>query len=118
MKDPRVEQHRVASQGTYRLASGEPQTRVDLTVTALTDPLASRVAPHGLIGQGFDGRYIEGQKDDYVPDGNGMVITTAQGEGAIEGAVADYVVDSPFSTAFAFGRFSASEAPPRQLHVL
>jgi hypothetical protein len=30
--------------------------------------------------------------DDYVPDRNGLFVTVAQGEGAIEGEVADYLV--------------------------
>ena len=32
----------------------------------------------------------EGQKDHYTPDKNGVVVTSAQGEGAIEGTFHDY----------------------------
>lgn len=107
--------------GTYRtVADNTRRTRVDVSVAALVDPLAARVAPHGLIGQGFDGLHIEGKKDDYVPDAHGVFVTSAQGEGAIEGSVGDYVVDrkDPFSTAFKFGRFDAAAAPPRDISQL
>ena len=69
---------------------------------------------------GFDGLHIEGRKDDYVPDAKGVFTTSAQGEGAIEGAVGDYVVGTsdPFSTIFKFGRFDASVAPPRDTSKL
>ena len=41
--------------GTHRLASdGSRQMHLDVGVIALTDPLLSRVAPHGIIGQGFN----------------------------------------------------------------
>ena len=107
--------------GTYRtVGDGARRTRVDISVAALVDPLAARVAPHGLIGQGFDGLHIEGNKDDYVPDAHGVFVTSAQGEGAIEGSVGDYVVDrkDPFSTAFKFGRFDAVAAAPRDISQL
>ena len=41
------------SPGTYRLAiNAERRTRVDVAITALTDPLAAPVAAHGILGQG------------------------------------------------------------------
>ena len=55
-------------------------------MVALTDPLAARVAPHGLLGQEFDGLHIDGKRDDYVPDAEGIFTTSAQAEGAIEGS--------------------------------
>ena len=42
------------------------------------------------VGAGFDGLHIDGKTDDYVPDKNGAFVTSAQGEGAIEGVVEDY----------------------------
>jgi hypothetical protein len=108
----------VMKPATYRTVDGERKTRLDLSVVALADPLAARVAPHGLLGQGFDGLRIEGKKDDYVPDKGGVFVTTAQGEGAIEGSVADYVVASPFATDFKFGRFGKLAAPPRNVSEL
>jgi hypothetical protein len=108
-----------AQAGTYRpalhggAAVGPLHYRVDVGAKALRDPLASPVAPHGVIGQGFDGRHIDGKKDSYAPDQNGVFTTSAQGEGAIEGTVKDYIVASPFATEFKFGRFDKERAPPR-----
>ena len=50
----------------------------------------------------------------------GVFTTSAQGEGAIEGSVEDYIVDpkDPFSTAFKFGRFEATVALPRNISQL
>ena len=112
--------------GTFRpvlhdaLALGPPHNRVDVGITALTDPRAARVAPHGIIGQGFDGRHIDGKKDDYVPDAHGVFVTSAQGEGGLEGTAADYVVapSDPFSAAFRFGRFDRVSAQPRDISKL
>ena len=56
--------------------------------------------------------------DDYRPDKDGVFTTTAMGEGAIEGSVADYEVQAPFETSFRFGRFSAERAPPRDVSEL
>ena len=55
-----------------------------------------------------------------MPDAQGVFATSAQGEGAIEGVVGDYVVDSedPFSTKFKFGRFDATAAAPRDVSQL
>lgn len=107
--------------GTYNTAAdGARKTRVDVAITALTNPLAAAVAPHGILGQGFDGRHIEGVKDNYVPDASGVFRTSAQGEGAIEGKITDYLIDpmNPFSTNFLFGRFDKSSAPPRDTRRL
>ena len=87
-------------------------------MVALTDPLVALVAPHGLLGQGFDGLHIDGKMDNYVPDERGVFTTYAQGEGAIEGSVEDYIVDRPFSTDFKFGRFDAATALPRDVSHL
>jgi len=106
---------------THRnVADGARKTHIDVGVTALADPLASPVAPHGLLGQGFDLVHVDGKVDDYVPDAKGVFVTSAQGEGAIEGTLSDYVVDpeDPFSTQFKFGRFHSVKAPPRNISAL
>merc|ERR1712166_1504559 len=108
--------------GTYRTAGdGVRQTRIDCSIKALTDPLNEKVGPHGLLGQGFDSKYINGKVDDYVPDKNGLFTTSAQGEGAIEGAIQDYAIvpqSDPFSTTFKFSRFDKKFAPPRDTSKL
>ena len=103
---------------TYRTVDGERKTRLDLSVVALADPLEAAVAPHGLLGQGFHGLHIDGKTDDYVPNENGVFVTTAQGEGAIEGTVADYIVAGPFATSFKYARFGALAAPSRDTSKL
>ena len=44
----------------------------------------------------------------------------AMGEGAIEGAAADYAIDAadPFSTEFKYSRFHATHASPRDVSAL
>ena len=45
----------IVSPGTYRtVIDGKRQSRFDVSIVALVDPLASPVAPHGLLGQGYD----------------------------------------------------------------
>ena len=50
-----------------------------------------KVAPHGLIGQTYDGDGLGviGKTDDYKTRDN-VVTTSAMGEGAIEGDASDY----------------------------
>jgi len=112
----------VVAPGTYRTAvDGKRHIRLDVEIRALTDPLAEAVAPHGLIGQGFDFKKIDGKTDNYVADSDGVFVTSAQGEGGIEGSVYDYVVvpqSNPFSTTFKYGRFDAVSAPPRDVSGL
>lgn len=66
-----------------------------------------RTAPHGVVGQSFDGSLIavSGKQDSYgdAPE----FTTTAQAEGAIEGNFTDYVMSSPFATSFKYDRFDA-----------
>ena len=62
-----------------------------------------QVAPHGLIGQTFDGDgvAVDGALDDYSAN---VVYTKALGEGAIEGQAADYELppNAPFSSVFKY----------------
>jgi len=75
------------------------------------------VAPHGLVGQSFDGDElaVTGATDDYSSN---HVITKAMGEGAIEGIHADYLMLGKFSTEFRFSRFSKTHAKPRDVSAL
>jgi hypothetical protein len=77
------------------------------------------IAPHGLIGQSFDGSSIavNGKVDKY---GFGLeMFTSAQAEGAIEGIHTDYLVRGPFSTNFKYSRFDAqSYVAPRNVSLL
>jgi hypothetical protein len=109
----------ISKPGVFRAAAdGARMARIDVGIVALADPLEAAVAPHGLLGQGFDGLRIDGKTDDYVPDAHGVFVTTAQGEGAIEGTIADYEVSGPFATEFRFGRLGKARAPPRDVTKL
>jgi len=111
--------------------SGKKQ--VDLSFAPLRDPLAPNpktgkvVAPHGLVGQSFDGDDIavDGKKDRYRElwwRQNAFtaneITTEAQAEGAIEGSGDDYKVADFFGTDFKYRRFDALEAAPRSIAAL
>ena len=97
----------------------------------LRDAERGAVAPHGLIGQTYDGdgRPRHGKRDslEMLDDGTptrarrgvgGTVTTRANGEGAIEGTAEDYRVKEPFMTNFRFSRFGARAAAPRNVTAL
>ena len=76
-----------------------------------------------------DGQPVHGRHDRYdrLDDGTpakarkqagGDVTTHARGEGAIEGTADMYSVRSPYETSFAFSRFGAQSAPPRNVSAL
>jgi len=75
------------------------------------------VAPHGLIGQSWDGDNIgiDGAQDNYTA---AEVTTKAMAEGAIEGVASDYEMEHKFATAFKFSRFDAVTAKPRDVSKL
>jgi len=75
------------------------------------------VAPHGLVGQSWDGDGvgIDGAQDNYTA---AEVTTKAMAEGAIEGVAADYAMEDKFATAFKFSRFDAVKAAPRDVSKL
>ena len=88
------------------------------------------VAPHGLIGQTYDGdgKPLHGKRDSLATLDSGLptrarkgvggtVTTRAKGEGAIEGVLEDYRVP-PFGTAFRFSRFGAVAASPRNVTAM
>ncbi|EOD27247.1 hypothetical protein EMIHUDRAFT_205253 [Emiliania huxleyi CCMP1516] len=109
------------------------ERQIDLSLVPLRDPLAPNpqtgrvVAPHGLIGQSFDGDAIavDGKKDCYrelwwrqTSFKSKEITTEAQGEGAIEGSADDYKIDDPFGHTFKYSRCSAFEAAPRSVSAL
>merc|ERR1740117_1290523 len=70
-------------------AANPGKALLDIKIAALYDADLDIVAPHGLIGQSYDGDNIavDGAQDSY----QGREVTTkAMGEGAIEGTAADY----------------------------
>lgn len=89
-------------------------------VAAEYDADHDEVAPHGLIGQSYDGDgvAVDGAQDDYRKGGSAME-TKAQAEGAIEGSAEDYRMSKePFSTSFRFSRFDAVRAAHRDINAL
>ena len=107
--------------------------QVDLSFVPLRDPLAPQpksgkvVAPHGLVGQSFDGDSIavDGKKDHYrelwwrqTSYKTKEIVTEAQAEGAIEGHGDEYKVADFFGTKFKYSRFDALEAAPRDVSAL
>jgi hypothetical protein len=91
--------------------------RLDLSFSQVDTKVAAKVAPHGLVGQTFDGDKIavDGAQDDYSGK---VVYTKAMGEGAIEGKASDYVVKSPYSVDFVYSRFNVEAALPRDVSKL
>ena len=77
-------------------------------------------APHGIIGQSYDhdGIAVDGAKDVYNSVSGGETTTTAQAEGAIEGAHSDYLMESPFATAYKYSRFNDEGAAARDIRKL
>lgn len=66
---------------------------------------ANAAEAHGILGQGFarGDRQRHGRRDVYPA--RGEYVTSAQGEGAIEGDVRDYVVATPYAPAPVHDRF-------------
>jgi len=98
-------------------AANPGKALLNIKIDARYDADHDVVAPHGIIGQSFDGDGvgIDGAIDDYT----GKEITTkAMAEGAIEGTAADYKMASPFETAYVYSRFDAISAKPRDVTKL
>jgi len=90
---------------------------LDVQIEPLYDADRDPVAPHGLVGQSWDGDAlgVTGALDEY----RGTEVTTrAMAEGAIEGEAAEYEMDGPFATDFKYSRFSAAQAKPRDASTL
>merc|ERR1711920_806063 len=92
---------------------------LDLSTWPLYDVDFDPVAPHGIWGQSFDrdDLAVDGKVDRFGPE-DVEVTTAAQAEGAIEGKYVDYMMATPFATAFKFSRFDANMAAPRSVAAL
>ena len=98
-------------------AANPGKAMLNVAISAQYDADHDVVAPHGLIGQSYDGDGIavDGATDDYT----GKEVTTkAMAEGAIEGLASDYKMAGPFATDFKYTRFSATSAQPRDVSQL
>ena len=88
-----------------------PKHRLDLGFEPRVDERSLAAAPHGLVGQSYDGSDIprHGKLDAYPAlDAPGEFTTTAMAEGAIEGDATMYEVAAPHETRFAFSRFDGA----------
>lgn len=58
-----------------------------------------KVAPHGLLGQSYDGDAVgtNGAINDYNPPNRSVVVALAMAEGGIEGEAADYEMNNKYS---------------------
>jgi len=97
----------------YPNAAANPgKALLNIQLEPLYDADSDPVAPHGIIGQSWDGddAPADGLLDDYSAS---EVTTQAMGEGAIEGKAADYRLKHKFATLFKFSRFDATSARHR-----
>jgi len=95
-----------------QVLSGQ-RTFLSVSVSPHFDADHALVAPHGLLGQAYDGDTVkvQGATDSYARN---ETTTSAMGEGAIEGVAKDYeITGDKFATAFAFSRFGKTSAAPR-----
>jgi len=101
--------------GATKCADG--RCTLNVAVSPRFDTANTRVAPHGLMGQSYDGDSVAviGAVDKYKGD---EVSTSAMGEGAIEGVAKDYEMADKFGTRFAFSRFGKASAAPRNVSAL
>ena len=99
------------------LAPG-PYRRLDVQVKPRVAESELSVAPHGLIGQSWDGDHvaISGKRDVYPSSGE--FTTNAMAEGAIEGVAADYLMPSRYATLFKYSRYGLDHARPRDVSKL
>lgn len=107
------------------------QPRMKVEVQPLYNVTSDATAPHGLLGQTYDGDELplHGKRDNYdiLDDGfpasarvisGGRVTTRARAEGAIEGEASMYRIRTPFDTNFSFSRFGVDAAAPRNTSAL
>jgi len=97
----------------YPNAAANPgKAMLNINIEPLYDADRDVVAPHGLIGQSWDGDGLptHGLLDDYS---EAEVTTKAMGEGAIEGKAADYRVKHALASEFKYNRFDAVKAAHR-----
>jgi hypothetical protein len=98
-------------------AANPGKALLNVEINAKYDADHDVVAPHGIIGQSYDGDglAVDGAVDDYSVT---EVTTKAMAEGAIEGEASDYKMAGPFATEYRYSRFDATEAKPRDASVL
>ena len=112
----------------YHAVAG-PKWRFDVAIRPLTKTgfehrhgtPSTTVAPHGLIGQSWDGDdvAVDGATDDYYKAAETEIWTKAMAEGSIEGDASEYVLSTPYATRFKYSRFDVSTAtPPRDVSLL
>eukprot|EP00325_Prymnesiales_sp_UTEX-LB-985_P004099 CAMPEP_0174706444 /NCGR_PEP_ID=MMETSP1094-20130205/9288_1 /TAXON_ID=156173 /ORGANISM="Chrysochromulina brevifilum, Strain UTEX LB 985" /LENGTH=356 /DNA_ID=CAMNT_0015904709 /DNA_START=90 /DNA_END=1160 /DNA_ORIENTATION=- len=92
--------------------------QLDVQIKPLVKEDKFAVAPHGIVGQGWDGdgKAIDGELDVYPHSGH--FTTYAMAKGAIEGTPNDYRVPTAHATDFKFSRFGATAAQPRDVEKL
>jgi len=90
---------------------------LNIHIEALYDADSDPIAPHGLIGQSYDGDKMpmDGELDDYESK---EVTTTAMAEGALEGVATEYELHHKFATRFKYSRFDATAAKHRDVSKL
>ena len=100
------------------LAASE-RVPLDVAIQPLYDADADVVAPHGIIGQAYDGDglAVDGKMDEHKSAGAEST-TAAQAEGAIEGTWEDYIMAGKFATDFKYSRFGLARAAPRDVSKL
>jgi len=102
----------------YPNAAANPgKALLNIHIEALYDADEDPVAPHGLIGQSYDGDAtpVDGELDDY----KGKEITTkAMAEGALEGVASEYELKHKFATHFKYSRFDVTSAKHRDVSKL
>lgn len=102
----------------YPNAAANPgKALLNIKIDPLYDADHDPVAPHGLIGQSWDGDSMatNGKLDDYSSD---EVTTRAMAEGAIEGTAEEYTMKHKFATDFKYTRFDATAAKHRDTSKL
>lgn len=102
----------------YPNAAANPgKSLLNIQIEPLYDADSDPVAPHGLIGQSWDGdgRATNGLMDDYTES---EVTTKAMGEGAVEGKAFEYKMKHKFATHFKYSRFDATAARHRDVSKL
>lgn len=117
----------VTRKPVYNRLTG-PEWRLDVSLRPLNGTgfesrhgnASGLVAPHGIIGQTWDGDGIavDGAQDDYEHSGV-EIWTTSMAEGGIEGDARDYELANKFAHDFRYSRFESTEyTPPRDVSSL
>jgi hypothetical protein len=89
--------------------------RLDVQIKLRVPEASMAVAPHGIVGQHWDGdgKAINGERDVFPTSGE--FTTYAMAKGAIEGKADDYRMASKYATDFKFSRFNLKAAAARDV---